>query len=56
MIYYYYLHHLPVCLCECCDRFDIEGDDETQANVPSGDYAQFPIPSPPPPDEPKIGE
>ncbi|RHN57043.1 putative rad21/Rec8-like protein [Medicago truncatula] len=40
----------------CIIVFDIEGDDETQVNVPSGDYARFPIPSPPPPDEPKIGE
>ncbi|XP_073221640.1 sister chromatid cohesion 1 protein 1 [Cicer arietinum] len=38
------------------ERFDIEGDDETQVNVTSGDYNQIPsilIPSPPPPDDPK---
>ncbi|XP_045831036.1 sister chromatid cohesion 1 protein 1 [Trifolium pratense] len=37
------------------ERFDA-GDDETQWNVTSGDYGQFPsvhIPSPPPPDDPE---
>ncbi|PNY09031.1 sister chromatid cohesion 1 protein 1-like [Trifolium pratense] len=37
------------------DRFDNEGDDETQVNVTSGNYGQLPsvlIPSPPPPDDP----
>jgi hypothetical protein len=41
------------------DRFDNEGDDETQVNVTSGDYGQLPsviIPSPPTPDDPKRGE
>ncbi|CAI8586336.1 unnamed protein product [Vicia faba] len=38
------------------ERFDIEGDNETQLNVISGDYAEFIpvlIPSPPRPDDPK---
>ncbi|KAK2400840.1 sister chromatid cohesion 1 protein [Trifolium repens] len=38
------------------ERFDNEGDDETQVNVTSGDYGQLPsviIPSPPTPDDPK---
>ncbi|XP_061351696.1 sister chromatid cohesion 1 protein 1 [Gastrolobium bilobum] len=37
------------------ERFDIEGDEETQVNVTSGDYAQIPttlIPSPPHQDDP----
>ncbi|KAK7300494.1 hypothetical protein RJT34_11339 [Clitoria ternatea] len=37
------------------ERFDIEGDEETQVNVTTGDYTQIPttlIPSPPRQDEP----
>uniref|UniRef100_A0A2N9IX06 Rad21/Rec8-like protein N-terminal domain-containing protein n=1 Tax=Fagus sylvatica TaxID=28930 RepID=A0A2N9IX06_FAGSY len=38
------------------ERFDIEGDDDTQMNFTSGEHTQIPttlIPSPPPQDEPR---
>lgn len=45
-------------LVEWSDRFDIEGEDETQANFASGEDAHIPstlVPSPPLPDDAQRG-